>query len=837
VRWQAQDAEGALLRDQLKQAAHLWQEKGRTGDLLWTGTAYREYALWRERHPDALTTLEEDFARAMADKARRHRRRLQLATAAAFLGMTAVAVTIGVSRQQAVRSRDRAEAEALRAEAGKLLALGRAQLDANPTAALAYARASLGLFDTPEARRFAVEVLWRAPVARILSVDRAVRELRLPEDPSTMQSLALSPDGRWLATRSASNRRILIFPRDGGLARTLPRPPDGNAGVLEFGPRSDLLITGGSGESLRFWSLPDLRETRNGQLGGLRSVGWIREGRLLTFSWLGRGRDMLTRAWPLPDGEPKILGVLTAPPVPNEIDPSGTTIAFTRGRTIFMRPIPPGNQSAERILGQARDEVPDIAFAPVGDRLASLDRSGEVRIWSTRGKAAGPLRVLQGPPYQGATRLLFGPKARLVIQPSPNGWFLWDLEGPPDSQPVFLRRELGVMPLDVFDPGGQWLVTSGATGTIAFWPLGTPRGQVLRGFGSSTNSIAFTSDGRWLATCSVSQPARLWPLSAADGPSRDLAPQERCWLLAADSRRNRILLGNTSGRVMLLSAAEAWSARPLGGVNAYPKPVAFDPAGDRAFAFPAGVAPFTNPGDRQFRVWDLTSGQERIYSLAALGDPDWMGFATAAFASDGSLYVAGPGGVRHLVLPKQPGAAVSSETVLAAGSTQSFLSRDDRLLLVLASERRGWNRRFEQLLAFDLARHEARPITTHGRQLSVAALDPSGRVIVSGDAEGIVRVGPTTGAEPHLLLGHTGQVQSLAVSPDGRWIASANDESVRLWPMPDVSKPPLHTLAHDALMAKLDAFTNLRVVRDPTSSTGWSLDVGPFPGWKDVPTW
>jgi hypothetical protein len=38
-------------------------------------------------------------------------------------------------------------------------------------------------------------------------------------------------------------------------------------------------------------------------------------------------------------------------------------------------------------------------------------------------------------------------------------------------------------------------------------------------------------------------------------------------------------------------------------------------------------------------------------------------------------------------------------------------------------------------------------------------------------------------------------------------------------------------------MAKLDALTNLRVVRDPSASTGWKLDVGPFPGWKDVPTW
>ena len=39
------------------------------------------------------------------------------------------------------------------------------------------------------------------------------------------------------------------------------------------------------------------------------------------------------------------------------------------------------------------------------------------------------------------------------------------------------------------------------------------------------------------------------------------------------------------------------------------------------------------------------------------------------------------------------------------------------------------------------------------------------------------------------------------------------------------------------LLAKLDALTNLRLVSDPSSSTGWKLDVGPFLGWKEVPTW
>ena len=60
---------------------------------------------------------------------------------------------------------------------------------------------------------------------------------------------------------------------------------------------------------------------------------------------------------------------------------------------------------------------------------------------------------------------------------------------------------------------------------------------------------------------------------------------------------------------------------------------------------------------------------------------------------------------------------------------------------------------------------------------------------------------------------------------------------IRLWPMPDLSKPPLHTLPREEVLAKLKSLTNLRAMRDAESSTGWKIEAGPFPGWEDVPTW
>lgn len=63
------------------------------------------------------------------------------------------------------------------------------------------------------------------------------------------------------------------------------------------------------------------------------------------------------------------------------------------------------------------------------------------------------------------------------------------------------------------------------------------------------------------------------------------------------------------------------------------------------------------------------------------------------------------------------------------------------------------------------------------------------------------------------------------------------DSSVRLWPMPDLPKPPLHTLPRAELLATLRSLTNLRVVADPGEPSGWRLEVGPFPGWETVPVW
>jgi len=197
------------------------------------------------------------------------------------------------------------------------------------------------------------------------------------------------------------------------------------------------------------------------------------------------------------------------------------------------------------------------------------------------------------------------------------------------------------------------------------------------------------------------------------------------------------------------------------------------------------------------------------------------------------LYSAGIGDVRRWNIIDG-----SNETVVKAELSGMDLSPDGRLLVAVTSPSGESPPHVPSVLTVvDLPSDTARVITSHGNRLNNVAIDPSGRVIATGDYDGILRVGAATGEAPHLLLGHDDAVTSIAFSPDGRWIASASSNEILLWPMPDRDKPPLHTLPYAELLASLDTFTNLRVVRDEESSTGWKVHIDPFPGWAEVPEW
>jgi WD40 repeat protein len=237
------------------------------------------------------------------------------------------------------------------------------------------------------------------------------------------------------------------------------------------------------------------------------------------------------------------------------------------------------------------------------------------------------------------------------------------------------------------------------------------------------------------------------------------------------------------------------------------------------------------PEPGALHIVELESGATRSFPLR---DPEsrdsFEGSLTSlGFGADGSLMSGGDGGVYRWDL------STGERTRICGEGTWSdvAVSRSGRTMIAACDR----NNPSGPVIVMDLVTGARHRVTSHEKDVVAVAIDAAGERIATGAGNGVVRVGRVTGEEPHLLIGHRELVNTLAFSPDGRWLASASRTEILLWPMPDFTKPPLHTLPYDELLAKLQSLTNLRAVRDPSSDTGWKVEIGPFPGWRDVPTW
>ncbi|MFQ5789588.1 MAG: WD40 repeat domain-containing protein, partial [Acidobacteriota bacterium] len=831
VRWQAQDADSALLRDQLRQAARLWDERGRPLDHLWAGASFREFQVWREHYPGHLTATEEAFAGAMVEHAQRRRRRRRLAVTAVMVALLGVATLTTTFWQRSELAREEAIAEARRAEASKLLAIGQNELARYPTAALAYALKSLELADTLGARLFALRALQQAPPGSHLFLGGAREAPRA-------HRVAFSPDGEWLAVGGYQMTEIRHW--HGGAPISLSEYPTSGYITVQvgFGPQGKLLVTNHGGE-VRFHSAPEGEELARRKLeegpSALRMTG---EG---FFTWTNVGGERIVRWWSLDGGEPKLVGKIEAP-TRVDIDPLSRWLAYSRGRKVYVRSLldwsaPPG------LVGEHSEDVAAIRFHPDGEWIAAGDASGEIRLWSLSGGPSALLRVLHATGMQAVrvrmiridpagSRLALGG----VLEGQPAVW-LWDLMGPPEAEPILLKGAPVTLESEgvylngaTFDPTGRWLVTANV-GSVGFWPVTRDYPRILTGHAARVSDLAFTPDGQSIVSASSDGTVRLWPLSGEGGQSQVVLREFLMFpKVDVDPKGRRLLVasGATGARVFMVNLKRRNVGELSGfGSNAVLVPVVFDAEGRRA-----ATGAFRGPAEEKvIRVWDLESGGARVLGPNEGTAGDFRGYMGLQFTSDGRLFSSGGDGLRLWNL--EGGTA----EVLASGSWQGMqmaLTVDGRHLVHV--RRLDPNPTERVLIGLDLKQGTSRTLPTHGRSVHSVAVDRMGSLVVTGSIDGVVRVGSVTGEEPHLLLGHEGWVRAVAVSPDGRWIASGGaDGTIRLWPMPEGR--PFHTLPYEELLDKLRSVTNLRVIEDEASPTGYRLEIGPFPGWETVPVW
>jgi WD40 repeat protein len=666
------------------------------------------------------------------------------------------------------------------------------------------------------------------------------------------QVVLWSPDGRWLAL--AGSDGLAVLDRDTGKELRLASAAEAPRGFSADGTR---LLTRGAGRdaTLHLRSIPEgkLLETWP---PAERQREFLLDRRLLTFTFDAMApapRTAVVRERSIDGGPERTLGrwqTRTKDLWHWGLDPAGEWLtSFQNGQLLRQRL--DALETPPRVLGrQLKDAW--VWTGPWTDRFVTADAAGEVRVWNAiTGRVE---RALKSP--ASALSVALDPKGRfLATAPGPfeapdpgAAAVLFDLQAPRAAEPIVLaQKEKDYLNSMAFDPQGRWLATDQG-GTVLLWNLAAKRSLVLRGQKGDGMAVAFTPDGRLVST-SGEGVVRAWSLSPeASDPVHVLWSQPGAsvghWVEVDARGRFVVVVDNLNAERVVVVPFDGSPARVHQTPRGHANPVLWMPRIDPSGQYVAcSYSDSGFPDVGSIRIVGVATGGERVLraettagvckglvaTYGAMDFPAWL--------PDGRLVSDGATGLRvwdlatgssRQVRPCRP-AMEDSWYIVVIRSTP-----DSRAVVTLVNEGTAAPSDFS---VTDLATGASRDIISHGGRVMSFALDATGTTLVTGDADGLVRVGPLSGeGEPHLLYGHSRAVTSVAVSPDGKWIASGSDDgTIRLWPMP--VGPPLHTLAYEELLAKLRALTNLRVVAEPASTTGYKLEPGPFPGWANAPEW
>lgn len=838
VRWQTQDADGVQFRDQFRQAAHVWSVRGSKTELLWSGSSYKEFEVWRERYSGGLTATEKAFADAMSQNIRRQRLRRRIFLAATFVILLSILGIIAGSWRSEKRARQEAVSQMQRADSSKLLALGQAELDQDPTHALAYATASLERADTQVARRFVMQALWRGPPAFIM-----------PDMPVNPSFLSFSPNNKWLGAGgnlggrliSQDGKKIIVL-RNQVKIIFIPVHP-------QFLPDNDSVVWSSAHEwnTVLIWSISQGKEVRRFQMEA-PTFYLIRGPLLILFTdiinaksaeaLIKRDRKLdwkrcRIRSWSLGEKEPKIVGRLDLEGLLDlDVSYDGKQLAYAKGQGVYIRPLNSMENTPTMLVGKHEQTVKKVSFHPNGKELASSDVAGQIRMWSLSNKFKTPIRTIPargaisnfrgapGPSFYNSSGTIF------AVSYENKALCLWDLNGPSDADPFILRRNvLPREPFITFDQSNRWVAVN-YTDSLAFWPINHSYPYALNAKATGTvdggSLLSFTGDDKKLAVTSFSGDIRLWDLNNLSVAGRNLNNDSRDSTFEMDTDPAGKYLATAGFRgPYVISVLD-------GKVHKIP-----DQIGAGAVSFSPDGRFIAAESSQRLIVWDFKS--DHVRDLNA--NKKLRHILRVRYSSDGKLYSGTETGQVY-----QSNVENGTYKLVAKGNkpVERIVTAKNAPQLVICL----WMDTFvdlqkarSELRIIDVRTGKSYPITTHGQRISAVAVDPSGEILVTGDMDGIVRVGPITGEEPHLLFGHQSSIKSVAVDANRRWIASSETERpvVRLWPMP--KGKPFHTLPYNELLKRLHALTNVRVVADEKSSTGYRIQFDPFPGWEKVPIW
>jgi WD40 repeat protein len=426
-----------------------------------------------------------------------------------------------------------------------------------------------------------------------------------------------------------------------------------------------------------------------------------------------------------------------------------------------------------------------VAFSAGGSRIASAGDDHTIRIWDlpTRGPA-GVLTGHDGP----VSSLALSPDGRILASAGDDRTVrLWDLETLRERQT--LHGHANKVTVVAFAPNGKWLATASLDGVLRLWDVASGKVSGLYNHGGdkahldrAVVDIAFTPDSRLMVTGTQFGRIRVWDISAGQLCVETVAHNNTltCVKLAPDGKT--LATGSDDRTIKLWDVATLGERGVLGAHS----------EGISALAF-SNVGPFASASlDGNIKLWEVgkrspqaTMSGHTGAVLAAAFAPDGRTLATAG--RDGTIRLWDPqaGKVRKNRLePQRWPADVASlgDRIAWKWSDGSLLAvaftPDGKALAAAGRSLQGWGKASQGVVRiWDVATGTERAVYRERGAVYAFTADPhQGLLAIGRSTDG--QVGRLVFWDPpsdsrRLSPGETCVIYSLALSPDGRTVATA----------------------------------------------------------------